>query len=128
MNTGKKIAGGRSVIASAPLDVLPMYAREGAIFPNYEEMNYVGEKKLDTLILKVYPGVGEYVHYEDNGEDFAYRKGEYNSYRFTIGKDGVFRGKLIHSGYGKKYRKFIIEYEGKKYAVKSADKFEIKLK
>ena len=127
MNTGKKLAGGRSVIAAAPLDTLPMYARAGAIFPNYEEMNYVGEKKLDKLILKVFPGEGKYVHYEDNGEDFAYRRGEYNSYLFTLSADGVFKCKVTHSGYAKKYKKFIIEYQGKTRVVKANGDFEIKL-
>ena len=126
--TGKKYTGGKSHIASAPLDTLPMYARAGSIFPNYPEMKYVGEKKLDTLILKVFPGDGEYYHYEDNGEDFAYRRGEYNKYRFTIAEDGTFRGKLVHAGYEKKYKKIVVEYCGKTYKVKPADEFEIKLK
>ncbi len=128
VNTGKKIRGGKSIIASAPLDVLPMYAKAGSIFPNYEEMNYVGEKKLDKLILKVYRGDGEYIHYEDNGEDFAYRQGEYNKYRFTVSEDGTFKGKIVHDGYSKKYKTFIIEFEGKTYKVKAAKEFEIKLK
>lgn len=128
VNTGKTYRGGKSIIAPAPIDVLPMYAKSGSIFPNYEEMNYVGEKKLDTLILKVFPGDGEYVHYEDNGEDFAYRDGEYNSYLFTVSADGVFRGKLTHDGYKKKYKKFVVDCLGKTYTVKAADEFEIKLK
>ena len=128
VNTGKKIRGGRSIIADAPLDTLPMYAKAGSIFPNYEEMNYIGEKKLDRLILKVFPGSGEYRHFEDNGEDFAYRRGEYNEYLFTITEDGIFRGKLIRKGYKNGYKKFTVEYCGKTCNVKAADEFEIKLK
>ncbi|MDD6094455.1 MAG: DUF5110 domain-containing protein [Clostridia bacterium] len=90
-------------------------------------MNYVGEKPLDTLILKVFRGDGEYVHYEDNGEDFKYRDGEYNEYRFTISRDGAFTGELVRNGYGKKYKKFIIDFEGRQYTVKAKDKFEIQL-
>ena len=85
-------------------------------------------KKLDRLILKVGRGNGEYFHYEDNGEDFAYRQGEYNKYRFTVTEDGTFKGKLVHDGYSKKYKTFIIEFEGKTYKVKAAKEFEIKLK
>ncbi|MBR6918614.1 MAG: glycoside hydrolase family 31 protein [Clostridia bacterium] len=124
--TGKKIRGGRSIIASAPLDTLPMFAAAGAIFPNYEEMKYVGEKKLDRLILKVFRGEGEYFHYEDNGEDFAYRRGEYNKYRFTLKGDGVFTCRLVHDGYKNKYKKFTVEFEGKVFNAKGPD-FEIKL-
>ncbi len=126
MNTGKKIKGGRSFVASAPIDVCPMYAKAGAIFPNYEEMNYVGEKPLDTLILKVFPGEGEYVHYEDNGEDFNYRDGEYNEYKFTL-SGGKLCGELIYEGYGKKYKKFVIDCLGKKTVIKAQKKFEVEI-
>jgi hypothetical protein len=44
-----------------------------------------------------------------------------------VTEDGVFKGKIVHDGYSKKYKKFIIEFEGKTYSVKAADEFEIKL-
>ena len=31
----------------------------------------------------MYPGNGTYLHYQDNGEDFAYHDGAYNVYEFT---------------------------------------------
>lgn len=124
--TGKKFKGKKSIIAKAPLDTCPMYAKAGAVLPNYPEMNYIGEKPLDTLILKIFPGDGVYFHYEDNGEDFAYRNGGYNLYRFEISKDGVFKGELIHEGYDKKYSSFILEYEGKRTTVKAEKSFEFK--
>ena len=127
MSSGKKFKGKKSIVANAPIDVCPMYAKAGAIFPSYGEMNYVGEKKLDTLIIKVFRGNGEYYHYEDNGEDYAYRKGEYNKYRFEITEDGVFRGSLVHNGYKEKYKTFTVEFEGKTYNIKAEKEFEIKL-
>ena len=33
--------------------------------------------------MRIYPGDGTYLHYQDNGEDFAYRDGAYNEYMFT---------------------------------------------
>ena len=43
--TGKKIAGGTRIVAEAPLEIVPMYVRAGAIIPMGPEMNYVGQKK-----------------------------------------------------------------------------------
>lgn len=33
--------------------------------------------------MLVFPGEGTYVHYQDNGSDFAYQGGAYNQYAFT---------------------------------------------
>ena len=52
-----------------------------------------------VLTLEVYPGQGSYAHYYDNGEDFAYRDGEYNEYLFENKGDGKVEVKLLHKGY-----------------------------
>jgi alpha-glucosidase len=127
IRTGERIRGGASIVAQAPLDVCPMYAKAGSIFPNYEAMDYVGEKPLDTLILKVYRGNGTYRHYEDNGEDFRYRQGEYNEYQFTIREDGTLTGECLHSGYATKYRQFRIEFEGRHYLLPTSESFKLML-
>ena len=62
---------------------MPIFVKAGSIIPCFEPMQYVGEIELDTLILDVYPGEDRYVHYQDNGADFAYRDGAYNVYEFT---------------------------------------------
>ena len=90
--------------------------KAGTILPNYEPMHYIGEKELDTLVLDVYPGEGSYVNYQDNGEDFAYRDGAYNLYRFTQ-KGGVLTIELIHDGYEKKYRQFTVCFGGQKQTI-----------
>ena len=110
--TGKKVEGGSYFIKEAPLNVCPIYVKAGSIIPNYRPMHYVGEQELDTLILDVYPGNGRYVHYQDNGEDFAYQKGQYNQYEFVILADGTLKIELVHQGYEKVYKKFVIRYKG----------------
>ena len=57
--------------------------------------------------MEVYPGKGQYDHYLDNGEDFAYREGEYHQYRFNVDEAGKVWGQVIHSGYGKPYKKIL---------------------
>ena len=106
-DTKEKISGGSYFLKDAPLSVCPMYVKAGSILPNYEPMHYIGEIELDTLILDVYPGEGEYLHYQDNGEDFEYRNGAYNLYRFRQ-TDGVLTIELLHDGYDKKYKQFKI--------------------
>ena len=126
VNTGKKIKGGKSIVANAPIDTLPLYAKAGAVLPNYEPMQYIGEKPLDTLILRVFKGEGTYTHYQDNGEDFAYRDGGYNKYEFTVSGNSL-RGRLTHEGYDRKYKKIIVVCDGKSTTVKNTQDFEVKL-
>ncbi|RMF28586.1 MAG: hypothetical protein D6759_15470, partial [Chloroflexi bacterium] len=46
----------------APLDLLPLFVREGAIIPMGPEMDYVDQKPLDPLTLDLYPaGEGHFL-------------------------------------------------------------------
>jgi alpha-glucosidase len=110
--TGEKIEGSNYFIRNAPIDICPIYVKSGSIIPNYKPMHYVGEQELDTLILDVYPGTGKYIHYQDNGENFEYRNGQYNQYEFVILADGTLKIELVHHGYEKIYRKIVIRYKG----------------
>lgn len=106
--SGEKLEGGRYVIRKAALDESPLFVRAGSIIPCYPEMDHVSGEKDRELILKVYPGEGEYFHYQDNGEDFAYRDGEYNLYHVTW-KDGKVSVKLEHQGYAPVYEKILVQ-------------------
>ena len=81
--TKKPYQGRQYYMVDAPLDTCPMFVKEGGMIPTYELAQYVGEKTYDTLKMRVYPGNGTYLHYQDNGADFAYRDGAYNVYEFT---------------------------------------------
>ena len=71
------------------------------MLPKYPKQMYVGEIDAKDLVLtlEVYPGEGKYVHYYDNGEDFAYRSGEYNEYLFNNKGDGNVEIENLHKGY-----------------------------
>ena len=105
--TGKKYEGRKYYLVDAPLDHCPMYVKEGSILPMYPLVQYVGEKKYDTLYLLVAPGNGTYRHFQDNGEDYAYKKGVYNEYCFTS-HDGSVDTAMLHEGY-EKYSQIIVE-------------------
>lgn len=105
--TDERLTGPVWIVRDAPLDVCPIYIKAGSVIPAMEAMSYVGEKEEDVLLLDVYPGSGIWEHYQDNGEDFAYRDGEYNRYDITAMEDGTVHCRLTYQGYGKVYRKVL---------------------
>lgn len=111
--TKEKLTGPLWLMREAPLDTCPIYVKAGSVIPTMEVQSYVGEKPLDTLILDVYPGEGSWDHYLDNGEDFAYQQGAYHHYRFTVNEAGEVKGKIVHAGYDKPYRKITASCLGK---------------
>lgn len=82
--TNKVFEGGKEILAEAPLEQIPLYIREGSVIPFYPVMQYVGEKPVDQLTIKVYYG-GESLNsylYEDSGDGYDYEKGIYNRKKF----------------------------------------------
>lgn len=82
--TGEVYQGNNHIMVHAPLDTLPIFIKAGSIIPNFEPMNYIGEKSIETLIVDIYPGNGKYSYYEDDGETFEYREGKYNLIDFGL--------------------------------------------
>lgn len=97
--TGEKLEGKQYLLREAPIDVCPIYVKEGSIIPTYEEMQYVEEKPYDKLILLTTPGKAVYEHFCDNGSDYAYQSGEYNLYTFTQDENGEISTEMKHKGY-----------------------------
>ena len=111
--TGEKFTGESWIIRDAPLDICPIYVKAGSVIPTMEDVSYVGEKEPETLVLEVFPGEGQYEHYLDNGEDFAYREGKYHRYRFTVDNTGNVQCRLLHAGYEKPYKRIFASVFGK---------------
>ncbi|HEX9069266.1 MAG TPA: TIM-barrel domain-containing protein, partial [Ktedonobacterales bacterium] len=79
--TGERISGPVTRTVAAPLDTLPMFAREGSIIPLGPVMQYVGELAEEPLTLRCFPnddieGRAEGSLYEDDGISTAYQRGE----------------------------------------------------
>lgn len=110
--TGEKFSGEDWIIRDAPLDICPIYVKAGSMIPTMEEVSYIGEKEPETLVLEVFPGEGQYEHYLDNGEDFAYREGKYHQYRFTVDNAGSVQCRILHAGYEKPYKKIFANVFG----------------
>lgn len=89
--TGEKVAGGREIEHPIPDNRAGLlFVREGAIIPFQKEMQYIGEKPLDTLIVKVFPKdhTSYYTMYEDDGESYYYENGAIAATRFECKKAG----------------------------------------
>jgi alpha-glucosidase len=80
--------GARPILADAPLERLPLYARAGAIIPNGPDMRYTDERPLDPLTLDLYPGDGAFTLYEDDGHSFAYERGEFCTTHYALRQAG----------------------------------------
>lgn len=68
--TGRGVEGGGRVTVDAPLEVLPLFVRGGAVIPLGADQQYVGEVKTDVLDLYAYATPGRFASrlYEDDGE------------------------------------------------------------
>lgn len=70
---------------AAPLDKLPLFVREGAIIPMYQQMMYDAERPADTLTLRIFPnGTSTYSLYEDDGITREYRQGKSATTKFDV--------------------------------------------
>ncbi len=85
---GKTVYDGNQTIEYyAPIDVLPVFVKEGSIIPMQPVMQYVDELPLDELTLDIYPTTSDgdysFVFYEDDGETLDYLDGEYATTPYT---------------------------------------------
>ncbi|OQP68579.1 glycoside hydrolase family 31 protein [Niastella populi] len=82
--TGEKLQGGQEVEKETPVDVMPLYVKAGSIIPLSPLQQYAGEKKEDTLEVRIYEGAdGNFTLYEDEGDNYNYEKGKYATIEFV---------------------------------------------
>lgn len=87
--------GGKNITVNAPIDAvnvynkvfthpyagLPLFVQAGSVIPMQPVQQYVGQKKITNMTLRVYAGASQKSYlYEDDGKTQDYRKGVY---RFT---------------------------------------------
>ncbi len=82
--TGEVLAGGKSVVADAPIDKIPLMVRSGSIIPMGPFVQYSTEKPADPIELRIYPGAnGSFTLYEDENDNYNYEKGVYSTIDFN---------------------------------------------
>jgi len=81
-SSGTIIEGGKVIARKFTIDEMPLYVKEGAIIPMQPKMKNTSEKKVDPLILNIFPGEsGSTKVYDDEGNNQNFKNG-----RFTFTK------------------------------------------
>ncbi len=82
--TRERSEGGREITRKVDLETMPLYVRAGAVIPMGPVKQYTAEKVGGPLTVWVHPGAdGAFSLYEDDGETFNYRKGEFMRVNFA---------------------------------------------
>ena len=87
--TGKRYDGGQVISAAAPLSLLPLFVRAGAILPLGPVVPYAEAQTGQPLEIRVYRGAdGAFELYDDAGDGPGYEKGEHATIPFTWNEAG----------------------------------------
>jgi alpha-D-xyloside xylohydrolase len=82
--SGKYYAGGQQLAVEAPLERLPLFAREGSIVPFGPALQYAAEKAADPITLYIYTGRdAQFTLYEDENVNYNYEKGAFATIPFS---------------------------------------------
>lgn len=80
--TGKVYQGGQTInyaVNKDTWDDIPLFIKNGAIIPNQDYQNYVGEKPVANLYVDIFPDSKKtsFNYYDDDGSTYKYEKGVY---------------------------------------------------
>ncbi len=82
--TGKKLNGGQTINADAPVQTIPVYVKAGSIVPMGSYMQYATEKPADNIELRIYTGAdASFTLYEDENDNYNYEKGAHATFTFS---------------------------------------------
>jgi alpha-glucosidase len=83
--TGEPTRGGQHILAHAPLEVLPIFVRAGAIVPLIAEQQFIKGPAASTVNLHIWPGsAGQLDWYEDDGVSLGYQNGEFHERQISV--------------------------------------------
>lgn len=81
-----RFEGGKEHDITTPLHEMPLFVKAGSVLAEYPVMQYVGEKKIESLKLVIYhtrQEANSYL-YEDHGDTFAYEQHIYLEKKFVV--------------------------------------------
>lgn len=100
---GIKYTGGDTYKVDAPLDILPIFVRAGAVIPTREVVQYIGEKDNNPITFLVYPGIGsQHTLYLDDENTLKYKQGVYRETVVSntqIGNAKIVKLDIVTNGY-----------------------------
>jgi alpha-glucosidase len=105
-----------------PIEEACFFIKAGTMIPQYPVMNYVGEKNIDTLKIKLYCDLGSYegmLIYEDAGDGYDYEDGLYNEvfYGLDITETRIVIIQSRKGTFKPQYDKYEIEIIGLKASI-----------
>ena len=119
--TGERIDGGTWFLAAGPLEMIPLFARAGAVIPKGPAARCVDDLVRERLELEVVPGPaleGEW--YDDDGLSFGHREGAYAHWKFEGRHEGARLSlalRQMHAGYDAPARRVGLVLRGYRSAV-----------
>lgn len=115
---GVEYSGKTTILVDAPIGKLPLFIKKNTILPWGKEISHISDETDESMTFRVFGKKGKYIHYQDNGTDFKYQKGEYNLYKVKVSKDGSVKVKLEKHGFGPVYRRITVQLPNKKVEFK----------
>ncbi len=111
LESGEYLTGGQQRSIAAPYEKMPIHVKAGSILPMGPNIQYVGEKPGDPIMLFVYEGAdGEFTLYEDEGLNYNYENGACSRIRFSYNdttktlvfgeREGTFEGMAAERRFG----------------------------
>ncbi len=82
--TSRYYKGGTTMASAYPIDIFPLFVKEGSIVPVGPDVQYADEQPYALKELRIYAGAdASFVYYEDENNNYNYEQGKYNTIRFT---------------------------------------------
>ncbi|NUQ36994.1 MAG: DUF4968 domain-containing protein [Caldilineales bacterium] len=110
----QRLTGPAQIDRPAPLDVVPVHVRAGAVLPLGPLRQFAHESPAAAMQLHLYPGQGRSLLYEDDGDTLAYQQGHYRLSQFdmtwTEGRLTLIR--TLHGAYQPPYDTLEIHLHG----------------
>jgi len=114
--TNQVLSGGQEVTITYDRNTFPLMVKAGAIVPFYPVQQYVDEKEVDTLELKVYfkKGAETSYLYEDAHDGYQYEDGDisYRTFDLEGGDSNLKITQTIEGGFQPTWRKYHINLIG----------------
>ncbi len=82
--SGERYNGNTHILAYAPIERMPIYVKAGSIVPMQPIVQYVDERPIDPLRIRVWTGEGTFTLYEDDGRSFEYQSGQSATTTFRV--------------------------------------------
>jgi alpha-D-xyloside xylohydrolase len=80
---GRSYNGGKTIERKTPIEIIPLFVKAGSIIPWGPDVQFATQKKADDIEIRIYPGEdGEFMLYEDEGDNYNYEEGKYTTITF----------------------------------------------